>query len=447
LLNLFGGSGLRCDSCLIQTMKLSRRALIAAMPLLVAGIGSARAFTLSAKSGDQTVDVQAAIDGAIAHDGTIVLGPGTFKVGTLNIAGDVQIVGTPGQTVLKSAAGETILAIAKSRTVALNGISFATKGVKGELVTAENVQRLLVQDCSFAGGGTGLRLQACGGRITGSIFKYQQSTGFFSMDATGLEISGNTVSDIGNNGILVWRSELGEDGSIISNNHVARIAAEDGGTGQNGNGIGLYRAGNVIVSNNRISDCAYSGIRDNSGSNVVISGNNISRTNEVALYVEFAFQGASVTGNVIEDSAFGISVTNLDVGGRLAVVDGNLLRRIRGSNLHGGVEGVGIGVEADTVVSNNVIEDVSFVGLHLGWGDKGRNISAIGNILRNCGYGISVSVANGFGDTVIANNVIDGSKKLAIAGFTWDKLVTGDLADNSAKVPKMVKLSNNTIRN
>lgn len=428
-------------------MKLSRRALIASAPLLLAGIGSARAFTLSAKSGDQTVDVQAAIDGAIGHDGTIVLGPGTFKVGPLSIAGDVQIVGTPGQTVLKSITGETILAIATSHTVSLTGISFASKSLKGDLVAAENVQRLLVQDCSFAGGGTGLKLRNCGGRITGNTFKYQQSTGFFSLDATGLEISGNTISDIGNNGILVWRSELGEDGSIISNNRMSRIAAEDGGSGQNGNGIALYRAGNVIISNNRISDCAYSGIRDNSGSNVVISGNNISRTNEVALYVEFAFQGASVTGNVIEDAAFGISVTNLDVDGRLAVVDGNLLRRIKGSNLHGGVEGTGIGVEADTVVSNNVIEDASFVGLHLGWGDKGRNITAIGNILRHCNYGISVSVADGFGDTLIANNMIDGSKKLAIAGFTWDKLVTGDLAAAGANVPAMVKLSNNIIRN
>jgi uncharacterized secreted repeat protein (TIGR03808 family) len=263
--------------------------------------------------------------------------------------------------------------------------------VKNDLVAADNVQRLLVADCSFAGGGTGLKLQGCGGRITGNVFKYHQATGFFSNDATGLEVSGNTFSDIGNNGIMVWRSALGEDGSIISNNHVSRIAAEDGGTGQNGNGIVLFRAGNAIVSNNRITDCAYSGIRDNSGSNVVITGNSISRTNEVALYVEFTFQGASITGNMIEDAAFGISVTNFDQDGRLAVVDGNVLRRIKGSNLHGGVEGIGIGVEADTVVSNNVIEEASHVGIHLGWGDKGRNLSALGNVvrkwLRHCGFG------------------------------------------------------------
>jgi uncharacterized secreted repeat protein (TIGR03808 family) len=437
----------RLSSCLMKVMKLSRRALMLTAPLLLVGVGAARAYTLSAKSGDQTVDVQAAIDDAIARSGTIVLGPGIFKVGPLKISGDVQIVGTPGQTVLKSTRGEIILEIGKSRTVALSGLSFATKGVKGELVTADNVQRLLVADCSFSGGGTGLKLQGCGGRITGNTFKYHQANGFFSNDATGLEISGNTVSDIGNNGIMVWRSELGEDGSIISNNHISRIAAEDGGTGQNGNGIVLFRAGNVIVSNNRITDCAYSGVRDNSGSNVVVTSNSISRTGEVALYVEFAFQGASVTGNVIEDAAFGISVTNFDQDGRLAVVDGNVLRRIKGSNLHGGVEGIGIGVEADTVVSNNVVEDASHVGIHLGWGDKGRNLSALGNVVRQCGYGIVVSVAAGFGDTLIANNMIDGSKKAAIAGFAWDKVQTGDLALSGAKVPAIVKLSNNIVRN
>jgi uncharacterized secreted repeat protein (TIGR03808 family) len=430
-------------------MKLSRRTLLmsALMSAPFALASKARAFTLSAKSGDQTVDVQAAIDQAIAHDGTITLGPGTFRVGTLTISGDVQITGTPGQTVLKSVKGDAILAIGKSRTVALSGLSFASKAVAGELATADQVQHLLVSECSFSGGGTGLKLLGCGGRIVGNTFRYQQATGFFSLDATGLEISGNTVSDIGNNGILVWRSEIGEDGSIITNNRVSRIAAEDGGTGQNGNAIAIFRAGNVTISGNRISDTAYSGIRDNSGSNVVISGNNISRTNEVALYVEFAFQGASVTGNVIEDAAFGISVTNLDVDGRLAVVDGNVLRRIKGSNLHGGVLGIGIGVEAETVVSNNVIEDASHVGLHLGWGDKGRNLSAVGNILRHCAIGISVSVADGFGETLIANNMIDGAKKAAIAGFAWDKQMTGDLAKAGADVPSIVKLSNNVIRN
>lgn len=428
-------------------MNLTRRILLTA-PLVIVGAGASHAFTLSAKSGDQTADVQAAIDQAVARDGTITLGPGTFRVGTLNVTGDVQITGTPGQTVLKSVSGDPILSIAKSRTVVLNGLSFASKGVTGELVTAKQVQRILVSECSFSGGGTGLKLQGCGGRIAGNTFRYQQASGLFSNDATGLEVSGNSVSDIGNNGILVWRSEIGEDGSIVSNNRVSRIAAEDGGTGQNGNGIGIFRAGNVIISNNRISDCAYSGIRDNSASNVVISGNNISRCNEVALYVEFAFQGASVTGNVIEDAGIGISVTNFDQDGRLAVVDGNVLRRIRGSkNMHGGFDGIGISVEADTVVSNNVIEEASHIGINLGWSGKGRNLSAIGNVIRKCDYAIAVSVVEGFGETLISGNMIDETRKAAIAGFAWDKVQTGDLAVVGAKMPKMVILANNIVKN
>jgi hypothetical protein len=63
------------------------------------------------------------------------------------------------------------------------------------------------------------------------------------------------------------------------------------------------------------------------------------------------------------------------------------------------------------------------------------------------GYGIAVSVADGFGETLIANNMIDGSKKAAIAGFAWDKVQTGDIAADGAKVPGIVKLSNNVVRN
>ena len=427
-------------------MNISRRAFLVSAPLLLAA-SRANAFTLSAKTGDQTADVQAAIDSAIARDGTIVLGPGTFKVKALSVTGNVQIVGTPGQTILASASDATQLTISKAGTVSLSGISFAAKGVAAELVSASEVARLIVEDCSFAGAGTGLKLQGCGGRIVGNRFKFHQAAGLFSTDAVGLEISGNTVSDIGNNGILVWRSDIGEDGTIISNNHVSRIAAEDGGSGQNGNGINVYRAGNVIIANNRITDCAYSAIRDNSGSDVVISGNNISRCNEVALYVEFAFQGASVTGNVIEDAGIGISVTNFDKGGRLAVVDGNVIRRIKGSSNYGVFYGIGIGVEADTIVSNNVIEEASRIGINLGWGAQGRNLSALGNVIRKCPTGIATSVVDGFGETVISANIIDGAKTAAIAGFAWDKAQTGDLAQAGAEVPKMVKLSGNIVRN
>ena len=426
---------------------VTRRTFMVVSALTTLTRPSAHAAPLAAMTGDQTKVLQLAIDTAIARDGIVNLGAGTFRTGLLRINGAVTLQGVPGLTKLRSEGGGQLLNINNAAVVVLRDVSFLAKGVVGDLVAVENVPQLLVENCSFAGGGTGMRLQACGGRVIGNSFGFHQASGLFSQDATGLEISGNRVSDIGNNGILVWRSEIGEDGTLVTNNRISRIAVEDGGTGQNGNGINVFRAGNVIVANNRITDCGYSGIRDNSASNVVVTGNTISRTGEVALYVEFAFQGAVVANNIIEDAGFGISITNFDQGGRLAVCDGNVVRRIIGATLHGGVQGIGIAVEADTIVSNNVVESASHVGIHLGWGGQTRNLQAIGNIVRDCPLGIAVSIVKGAAEANVTNNMIDGSKKAAIVGMNYAEVATDDLAVAGAKVPELIRLSGNIIRN
>ncbi|MDF0752958.1 hypothetical protein NLU14_22285, partial [Marinobacter sp. 71-i] len=84
--------------------------------------------------------------------------------------------------------------------------------------------------------------------------------GIWSVDAGGLAINANAVSDCANGGILVHRRQIGEDSTLVSGNRIARIGARNGGTGQNGNGINVFRAGGVLVSNNIVSDCAFSAI-------------------------------------------------------------------------------------------------------------------------------------------------------------------------------------------
>ena len=79
------------------------------------------------------------------------------------------------------------------------------------------------------------------------------------------------------------------------------------GSGQNGNGVNVFRAGSVIVSNIRIADCAFSAIRSNSGSNCQMIGNSCARLGEVALYAAFAFEGAVIANNIVDKAAMGIS--------------------------------------------------------------------------------------------------------------------------------------------
>ncbi len=68
--------------------------------------------------------------------------------------------------------------------------------------------------------------------------------------------------------------------------------------------------------------------------------------------------------------------------------------------------GIGIFAEADTIVSGNVVEGAPQYGIGMGWGPYLRNVMARGNILRDCGDGISVTVAEGAGPAVISDNII-----------------------------------------
>ncbi len=145
-----------------------------------------------------------------------------------------------------------------------------------------------------------ISLIACGGSIADCTITNAMQAAIRSLDAAGLELVHNDIADCGNNGIQVWRSEPAEDGSIVSGNRIARIRADSGGTGENGNGVNVFRAGNVLVSGNRVNDCAYSAVRGNAASDIQIIGNSCSRLGEVAIYAEFGFEGALIANNLVE---------------------------------------------------------------------------------------------------------------------------------------------------
>ena len=94
-------------------------------------------------------------------------------------------------------------------------------------------------------------------------------------------------------------------------NRIANIDWRGGGNGQNGNGISIYLADDVIVSDNQISDCAFSAVRINGGKNCQIRGNSCSSLGETAIYAEFGFSGSVIADNVVDGAATGISITNL----------------------------------------------------------------------------------------------------------------------------------------
>jgi uncharacterized secreted repeat protein (TIGR03808 family) len=386
---------------------------------------------------DQTATLQEAADAAAATSTPLFLPAGTYATNPLTLKPGTHLQGVPGKSILRYLGGGAILNIDTADDVRLHGLVLDGAGTPlgdgGALLTATAARHLDISSCRFlASSGDGMVLRRVAGRITDCEIGDIAKGGVFSEDAAGLEITHNHVRDCGDNGILVWRSDLGEDGTMVTGNRIERIAAKSGGSGQNGNGVNVFRAGSVLVSGNRIADCAFSAIRSNSGSNCQIIGNSCARLGEVALYAEFAFEGVVITNNLVDKAAMGISVTNFKQGGRLGVVQGNLVRNLF-FRKDADSRGIGIAVEADSVVSGNVVEGALAYGILAGSGSYMRDVSVTDNLIRDSHIGIGVSSASGAGTALITDNLITGAKDGAIRAMDGAKPIGPDLAKASAE--------------
>lgn len=370
----------------------------------------------------QTERLQSAIDDAARTGRPVQLPPGQHLTGPLTLRSGTRLLGMAGATELVLTGGNAFLVAEKAAGIRIEGITLNGAMAPLETAVADGLINLTecagveIVDVTVTGSLiNGISLRRCSGRITDSTVTRCGATGIFSLDAKGLSIAGTVVSDCGNNGIQVWREKAGEDGTTISGNRIERIAARAGGTGENGNGVNVFRAGNVLVTGNRIADCAYSAIRGNAASNIQMVANNCSRLGEVALYAEFAFEGAVIASNIVDTAASGIEVTNFNDGGRLAVIQGNLIRNLfRREHEPVDKRGDGIGVEADAVVANNVIENAPTAGLLIGWGKYMRNVMAAGNLIRNARVGIMITADPAAGQCVLSGNMISGARDGAI---------------------------------
>ena len=419
-------------------MTIARRTFMTGA-LMAGAVKPANAFNIK--------NLQSLIDKAIEAGGIVQLPAGTFATDGLKVNGTVHLQGVYGSTRLISVSGGPVLEINNAAKVMLSGLSFGGKQDaqptdeirQSALVIARQSEQLHIEHCNFSTSPfSGLRIEDCSGQISNCHFSKLGDYGLITLNSKGLAISSNVVDDIGNVGIAVWRSETGYDGTQILGNRVTRVRADSGGNGQNGNGISVYLAGHVITANNHVADTAFSSIRYNSGSNAQIIGNNLLNAGEASLYVEFSFQGAVVANNVIDGAGVGISIANMDVGGRLATCTGNIIRNIQHGRTVEAGDAIGIWVDADTLVANNVLEEIGDMGIRLGWGEKSRNLVAQGNIIRKTKRGIVVSTTTGTGNILVSGNVIDGATVAAVQGFDYTTAMTGDF-------PRHITVANNIV--
>lgn len=390
-------------------------------------------------SDDQSRAFSRMIERAAENNTPIFLPPGVYTLSNITLPRRLRLSGVPGATRIAYGGRGFLFRGEGAEHIELEGLlldggnNWLSDQVQS-ILEIRATPRLVVGNCEVIGSArNAIALERCGGRIEDTRISGAGDVGIYSVDAEALRISANTISGCANGGILVHRWQKADDGTIVSENRVTDIGARDGGTGQWGNGINVFRADNVSVSDNHVSGCAFSAVRANSASNIRIASNTCRDSGETAIYSEFTSEGAVINGNVVDGAANGISLVNFDQGGRLSACTGNLVRRLstKGPYETGAPGfGIGINVEADSSVTGNVIEDAPVFGMSIGWGPFMRNVVATGNMIREAPVGIAVSVVEGAGSAVISDNVIDGATRGAIVGYRWAEPSTDDLAVN-----------------
>jgi uncharacterized secreted repeat protein (TIGR03808 family) len=455
-------------------MDITRRRLIGASAASAAGAlamspDAARAAQLTATLGhdatqygvrpgspdDQTTVLQRAIDEAARAQVPLALPPGVYRTGTLRLQSGSQLVGVRGATRLVFNGGVSMFSGEGSNSVGLTNVTLDGGGIplptRRGLVHCLGGRDIRITDCEITGsGGNGIWLENVFGDVSGNIITKSATTAIVSFDAQGLMVTRNTIQGTNDNGIEILRTAIGDDGTLVADNRIEDIKAGPGGSGQYGNAINAFRAGNVIVRGNRIRNCDYSAVRGNSASNIQITGNSISDVREVALYSEFSFEGAVIANNTVDGAALGVSVCNFNEGGRLAVVQGNIIRNLLAKRPIGTAPdddaGIGIYVEADTTVSGNVIENAPSFGIVAGWGKYLRDVVISGNVIRNALVGVGVSVTPGAGTALVNNNMISETPRGAVVGLDHARPITSDLSAEGAQRFAQVVLGSNAVR-
>jgi uncharacterized secreted repeat protein (TIGR03808 family) len=404
---------------------------------------------------DQTRALQRAIDESARAQAPLALPPGVYRTGMLHLQNGTQLTGVRGATRLVFSGGASMVSSEGGGSIGLSNITLDGGGIplptwRG-LVHCLGGRDIRIVDCEITGsGGAGIWFENVSGEVSGNIIAKSAATAIVSFDAQGLLVSRNTILGTNDNGIEILRTAIGDDGTLVLDNRIEDIKAGPGGSGQYGNAINAFRAANVIVRGNRIRNCDYSAVRGNSASNIQITGNSVSDVREVALYSEFSFEGAVIANNTVDRAAFGVSVCNFNEGGRLAVVQGNIIRNLLPKRPIGTAPdddaGVGIYVEADTAVSGNVIENAPSFGIITGWGKYLRDVAISGNVIRNASIGVGVSVAPGAGTVLVSNNLISETPRGAVVGLDRMRPVTADLSADGAAHFAQVVIAANAVR-
>jgi uncharacterized secreted repeat protein (TIGR03808 family) len=404
-----------------------------------------------------SISLSAAITQARTDGKELYILPGSYNLGFTAIAPGgtpgtrpIRIYATPRTVTLNFTADDLFFWIENISDVEIEGIDFDGKNralsgfPRPGLVTAVGASNLVFRNCRFLNSTqVGVRLQDCGTRrgasftkdgnelarpsalVENCAFEKCADTAIYTYASPALRVTNSVFTNLNNNGIQIEEDSPITNGTIISGNSFSDVRAENGGSGQYGNAVSLFRVNDCLVEGNTIHFAAFSAVRANVCAGTVIKGNSCYGIGEVALYVEETPAGAGnntavgsvVSGNFVDWCGQGISIANFMSGARNSAVTGNVIRNCRTISTSRGlpdIRGIGISAEADTVISGNTVECAQRFGIIAGAGTYSRNLVVTDNMIRSTPVGIVASeqtsaatpAGNQAGHTLISNNII-----------------------------------------
>jgi uncharacterized secreted repeat protein (TIGR03808 family) len=253
---------------------------------------------------DQGEVLQRMLEEAFRKDRPLVLPAGRFVVSGIRLPPRTRLLGVAGATRLVLGEHGSMITADKGETIVLRDLVVEANGGRMEayvpaLIHLANCESVAIETCELIGSpASGIVIERTAGRIRDTRIIGATAAGIRAVEATGLSILDNSIEDCGSGGIQVWRWRNGEDGTIVSGNRIARIAAADTGPGETGHGISVFRADGVLVANNSVTDCAHSAVRANASDDIRILGNSCRRTGAEAISTAYGCSGAVVANNV-----------------------------------------------------------------------------------------------------------------------------------------------------
>ncbi len=382
------------------------------LPELRGSLTAPESHPIARRAGDRSIELQAAINRAAAAGRPLYIRAGRYEVSNIRLPDRARLVGVPGETQLVYSGGGRFLYSDGAHALSLEGLTLdgANRALSDEedgllsLVFVEDldVSRLVVQGSV----GHGVALTRVGGCVRNCQISGASGAGIISTEGKALAISENAVSDCARGGIHLQRWTVGDDGSTLRDNRIDRVGDA---------GIRLSSAGGVRVSEN-----------------------NLRNIDGPAIIADAMSAGTSVSGNTIDGAGLGVALLGGE-GEGLSLVEGNTIRnladQIDAKMIAGRAPGVGIHIETHGSVIGNVVEAAPHLGLSLGWGAALGNVVASGNVVRNAGVGVGVSVLASGQSTVITGNLLLDVPAGAVRGTRFSEFATDDLTRVGAAWP------------